>query len=280
MKLLGYCRVSSVGQDKRDTIEKQVYDLQDYCSRNSHELVQIFQEKAVQGATDFDKRPAMNQLIDTLKADPELDGFLVYQMDRFARDVIIQEIFIVDYMKKFPGKKILSIVEGDMATDDPTRVMLRQIVGAVSQWSKSDLKKKMNGGKMRKARGGDWAGGVVPYGYTYKTYKNKNGDKYGEFKINKREADVVKLIFRLSREGWTLKKIADKLTAKKYPVPKSNHKSRKEGGWSHVTVWHILNKTSIYYGKLKYGGIIIEKPELALFNDKADEALKKIMMEV
>lgn len=254
MRFFGYPRVSSIGQDKRDTIEKQIYDLTKFCEHNGHTLVQMFPERAVSGATDFDERPAMIALLDALKASPEaVDGILFFQLDRLARDLIVQEKFIVDFIAAYPDKKIISIMEGDMTDPDPGRVMFRQMIGSLSQYEKSTIRLRITGGKLRKARKGGWNGGAVPYGYRAIE---------GHLSVDTQEASVVRLIFKLRKGGMSLHDIAYHLDSKGIPGPKN--KKKPEGGlWNHGTVYYILNN-KIYQGQAAFNGVVVERPELAL----------------
>jgi DNA invertase Pin-like site-specific DNA recombinase len=54
----------------------------------------------------------------------------------------------------------------DMASNegDPTRVLIRQILGAVAQWEKSVIVAKLKAGADKKRRETGRCGGVVPYG--------------------------------------------------------------------------------------------------------------------
>jgi DNA invertase Pin-like site-specific DNA recombinase len=68
------------------------------------------------------------------------------------------------------GIKVFAADQGnliDMASDggDPTRVLIRQIMGALAQWEKSVLVKKLRAAKDRMKAEGKYAEGNKPFGH-------------------------------------------------------------------------------------------------------------------
>ena len=64
------------------------------------------------------------------------------------RDPMVQEAAIADLHKH--GFNLISAAEPDLMAQDPTRVMMRQLMGAVSQYEKSQIVVKLRGARMRK----------------------------------------------------------------------------------------------------------------------------------
>ena len=50
--------------------------------------------------------------------------------------------------------------------DDPTRTLIRQVLGAVAQFERGQIRLRLRNGRRRKIRDHGWAGGVEPYGWT------------------------------------------------------------------------------------------------------------------
>lgn len=233
MKLLGYARVSSQGQAVRDTIEKQVYDIEECCKTNGHTLLAMFKEEAVSGTTDLDDRPKFIELMDRLEnGNGDADGIIMYSLDRFARNSLVQEKFIVDFEKNYPTKKILTVVSGEVTGDDPERVLQRQILAAISQYERSNIARRLKGGKLRNIRNGKWNGGFVPLGFTLKK---------GKLIRDEQSMKLVNDIFKMrNKQGMSYRKIADELTNAKIPVPTPKTGRRKWRDWSFSTVRNIL----------------------------------------
>ena len=87
---------------------------------------------------------------------------LVERLDRLARDLMIQETIIGDLRKR--GIELISVDEPDLLQDDPTRKLLRQMVGAIAEYEKTMIVLKLRGARQRmKARTGRCEG-AKPYG--------------------------------------------------------------------------------------------------------------------
>jgi hypothetical protein len=52
-----------------------------------------------------------------------------------ARDLMVQETIIAD-LRKY-GFDLVSVAEPDLMANDPTRVLMRQLMGAVAQYGKA-----------------------------------------------------------------------------------------------------------------------------------------------
>ena len=61
---------------------------------------------------------------------------LIEKVDRLARDLMIQETIINDLQKK--GFDLISVVEGDdLLSGDPTRKLVRQVLGAIAEYDET-----------------------------------------------------------------------------------------------------------------------------------------------
>jgi DNA invertase Pin-like site-specific DNA recombinase len=72
---------------------------------------------------------------------------LVERLDRLARDLMIQESIIAD-MKRH-GFEIVRVAEPDLCSDDPSRTLMRQILGAFSQYERAMIVQKLRGARQR-----------------------------------------------------------------------------------------------------------------------------------
>jgi len=92
----------------------------------------------------------------------------------------------------------------DMDTDDPTKVLIRQIIGAVSQYERAVIRGRMVAGKAAKREKGGYLGGTVPYGFRLEE---------GQVVPHEDEQAVVALVGRLRASGASLREIATQLDA-------------------------------------------------------------------
>ena len=114
------------------------------------------------GTVENMDRPAWRDLMATLHSNG-VRTILIERLDRLARDLMVQEAAIADLRKN--GFTLISAAEPDLMANDPTRVLMRQLLGAVAQYDKSQIVAKLRGARMRKRAKEGRCEGRKPYGY-------------------------------------------------------------------------------------------------------------------
>lgn len=102
--------------------------------------MKVFREKGVSGTKDLENRPAFIEMLTALHGDG-VDLVLVERLDRLARDLMIQETIIGD-LRKY-GFELISVHEPDLLKDDPTRTLIRQIMGAIAEYERKIIVSKL-----------------------------------------------------------------------------------------------------------------------------------------
>ncbi len=155
VEAVGYLRVSGTSQIKGDGFTRQEKAIRKYAKANKIKITKIYKEKAVKG--DTYTRPAFTDMLLDLE-EQESKIVLIEKLDRFARDLMIQEQIVFDMQKR--NLKLISALEGpDLLKDDPTRILIRQIMGAFSQYEKAMIIQKLRGARQRiKAKTGKCEG--------------------------------------------------------------------------------------------------------------------------
>lgn len=149
---LAYLRTSSatnVGEDK-DSEKRQLAAIEAYARRAGYEIVlPAYYDAAVSGADPIEGRSGFAQLLERLRERPEIRVILVESAHRFARDLIVQE---TGYrMLRERGIELIPVDSPQhFAEETPTAVMVRQILGAVSQFEKAMLVSRLRGARDRK----------------------------------------------------------------------------------------------------------------------------------
>jgi DNA invertase Pin-like site-specific DNA recombinase len=95
-------------------------------------------------------------------------GIVVYRLDRLARDLIIQEQLLAEVRRMGGEVFSTSAAEAGYLTDDPddpSRKLIRQVLGAVSEYERSMISLRLRTGRRRKAEKGGFAYGSPHYGY-------------------------------------------------------------------------------------------------------------------
>ncbi len=147
---VAYFRTSSaanVGADK-DSERRQREAVQAYAKARGLEIVQEFYDPAVSGADPIDARPAFTALMAFCgNGGPKI--VLVETASRFARDLVVQ--LTGHALMKQAGVELIPVDAPNHFTDPtPTAELVRQILGAVSQFEKANLVAKLKHARDRK----------------------------------------------------------------------------------------------------------------------------------
>ena len=92
---------------------------------------------------------------------------MVPRLDRLARDLIVQETVLAE-IRRIGGEVFsTSPAEASYLTDDPddpSRKLIRQVLGAVSEYERSMVVLRLRNGRRRKAQMGGYASGAPAFG--------------------------------------------------------------------------------------------------------------------
>jgi DNA invertase Pin-like site-specific DNA recombinase len=213
-KAFAYLRVSGRGQIDGDGFTRQIEAIKRYAAAHDIKIVRIFREEGVSGAKDLENRPAFVEMMTALHANGT-KAVLVEKLDRLARDLMIQESIIADLGKH--GFDLVSVMEPDLCSDDPTRTLMRQMMGAFSQYEKSMIVIKLRGARARCRAKNGRCEGRKPFGYF-------DGEQV-----------VVERAKALRAEGLGFDRIAERLNAE-------GIKPRTGARWWGRTVNNILER--------------------------------------
>lgn len=211
-KAFAYLRVSGKGQVEGDGFPRQLEAIKKYAAANDIKIAKVYREEGVSGTTDWIDRPAFSEMMTALLANGTRT-VLVERLDRLARDLMVQESIIADFKRK--GLSIISVAEPDLCSDDPSRVLMRQLLGAFFQYEKSMIVLKLRGARVRKRATDGHCEGRKPY-----------GERPGE-------AKVIEQIQSLRDAGMAMDTIAETLNT-------AGTKPRKGSQWYGSSVRNVL----------------------------------------
>jgi DNA invertase Pin-like site-specific DNA recombinase len=150
IKAVAYYRTSSagnVGADK-DSEKRQREAVQAYARAHGHEIIKEYYDAAVSGSDPIDQRDGFCAMISYMLGNGA-QVILIENASRFARDLVVQ--LTGHDLLKAQGITLLPVDAPDYFTDEtPTAVMVRQILGAVSQFEKTSLVQKLRQARERK----------------------------------------------------------------------------------------------------------------------------------
>jgi DNA invertase Pin-like site-specific DNA recombinase len=142
-KAVAYYRTSSaanVGDDK-DSLRRQQEAVRSYAKKAKIEIVAEFYDAAVRGGDAIDQRPGFKDLLARIEGNG-VGVVLVEDVNRFARDLVVQ---LTGHARlKQMGVDLIPANAPDHFTDEtPTAVLVRQVLGAISQFEKAQLVTKL-----------------------------------------------------------------------------------------------------------------------------------------
>jgi DNA invertase Pin-like site-specific DNA recombinase len=157
---VAYLRTSSaanVGADK-DSETRQRLAIEAYAAAAGYRVVAAFYDEAVSGADAIASRKGFTAMMERVAQDG-VKTIIVETASRLARDLMVQEVAYA--MLRDQGIALVAADSPDSFLDDgPTATLIRQVLGAVSQFEKAMLVGKLKGARDRKrAEGGAKADG-------------------------------------------------------------------------------------------------------------------------
>ena len=149
-KAIAYIRTSSaanVGADK-DSAQRQRAAIAAFAKLAGFDLVAEFNDEAVSGADAIESRPGFAALLDRIEGNG-VSNVIVEDASRFARHVLTQEMGLIALQQR--GVRVFTGNGDDLTeTDDPSKVMMRQVAAAFSQFEKARLVSKLAAARKRK----------------------------------------------------------------------------------------------------------------------------------
>ena len=202
---IAYLRTSSaanVGNDK-DSEKRQRIAIQGYAKANRIEIIAEYYDAAVKGADRIDERAGFAELLAHI-ASNGVRTILVETASRFARDLIVQE---TGYQKlKGLGIELIAVDSPEsFLADGPTANLIRQVLGAVSEFEKAMLVAKLKGARER--------------------IRAKKGKCEGRKSYAERGPEGLKLIeeAKALNDGRSLRAIASALAEQGFVTPSGKH---------------------------------------------------------
>jgi DNA invertase Pin-like site-specific DNA recombinase len=256
-----YCRLSREDADKlkkgddSESIQNQKLLLMDYTMEHNMQIYKIYSDDDYSG-TDKD-RPEWGKMLKDAE-NGEFNVVICKTQSRFTREMEMVEKYIHGAFVEW-GIRFIGVVD-NVDTNIKGNKKSRQINGLVNEWYLEDLSENIKSVFRKKMEDGQFLGAFAPYGY-----KKDPCDRH-KMIIDEETAKVVKQIFDLYIEGYSIKRISYILTESQIPTPtaykqslgysyknpNSDSASSRLGVWGTTTVRSILKNTT-YIGVLTQG---------------------------
>jgi DNA invertase Pin-like site-specific DNA recombinase len=243
-----YLRYSSDKQ-REASIEDQERVCRAYLERNGGHYREglVFRDRGQNGA-GADRKGFAALMAALLAKPPMIDAIICEDVSRVSRD-------LADAATLFRQLQYLRVpligVSDVINTADPSAKVSYTVRSLVADLYLDDLKAKTKRGLEGRFRKGHNTGGLA-FGYQSTPVKNADGEVIGhEIGIHEAQAEVVRRIFSLYLEGFSLAGIAKLLNAEAIPPARAKMKYRHKG-WCDGTVRAML-RNERYAGVWKFG---------------------------
>lgn len=200
LRVAAYCRVSTEQEEQQNSYQVQIDYYTDLINKNKEwELAGIFADEGISG-TQTKKRTEFNKMIRLCKKR-KIDLVLCKSISRFARNTVDT----LEYVRQLKDLGIGVIFEKEnINTLTMTSEFMIALYGSFAQAESESISKNVSWGVEKAFRDGK-----VRYNYK-QLYGYRKGED-GKPEIISEEAKVVKLIYELYLDGYTLRKISQYL---------------------------------------------------------------------
>ena len=250
-KAVVYARYSSDRQNEQ-SIAGQVDVCTEWAKNNDIQILRIYHDEALTGKTD--KRPDFQRMIKDAKSG-KFDYIIVYKLDRFARNRYDSAIYKAQ-LKKY-NVRILSAMEN--IADGPEGIILESVLEGMAEYYSANLAQNVLRGMHQRAELAKYLGGTIPLGYKIDADKN--------YVIDENTAFIVKRIYKMYADGFTIKEICQELN-------RAGHKTSTGKDFTYNSLHRILTNPK-YIGRYEYLGVVLENAVPRIIDDATFEKVQK-----
>ena len=234
-----YARYSS-DQQRAASIEDQFRVCRERADREGWKIAGAYKDSAVSGSSVI-LRPGVQALLEDAGRG-QLDVVLAEALDRVSRDQA--DVAVLYKHLRFAGVGIVTLAEGEI---NELHVGLK---GTMNALFLKDLAAKTHRGQRGRVEAGK-AGGSLGYGYDVVKALDVAGEPIrGERRINEKQAEIVRRIFREFANGASPRAIARRLNDEGIPGPRGKR-------WSENTLrGHAKRGTGLLNNELYVGRLV------------------------
>jgi len=144
-------------EEKSESCETQKALCEEYCRKRNYPVIG-YHEDPIKSGNDED-RPGLWAAIDQLAPGVVL---VAWRYDRLARSVYLQEII---FRAAKNAESRVEVVNGNVYSDKPEDVMLRQIVASFNEYDRKVTAARIRHAMIQHMKNGRKIGGTPPYGW-------------------------------------------------------------------------------------------------------------------
>ena len=259
-KVAFYTRISTDESHQKYSLGAQKDRLEAYCHSQYGEdwrLTKVYTD--AESGTHLNRPGLQGMLADAQSRS--FDTLLVFRVDRLSRKV--RELaLLVDELTKH-GITLRSITE-PFDTANAAGKMMLQMLGVFAEFEHATIVERTKVGMEKKAKGGTFVGGVVPYGYRLEAERG--------LVVDTDEAAVVKKMFDM----YTVERLGSQSVSKKLNAAGERKRSGKL--WDRRVILHIL-QNQVYTGKLVWRGVTHNGTHKAIIPTQHFDRAQRVLQE-
>lgn len=205
LRVAAYCRVSTEQEEQQNSYQVQIAYYTDLINKKKEwTLAGIFADEGISG-TQTKKRTEFNRMIRMCK-NKKIDLVITKSISRFARNTVD----CLEYVRQLKNLGIGVIFEKEnINTLTMTSEFMIALYGSFAQAESESISKNVSWGKEKAYREGK-----VSFQYKYLLGYKKGAD--GKPEIVPEEAEIVRLIYTLFLDGYSLSNIKKVLESKEF----------------------------------------------------------------
>jgi DNA invertase Pin-like site-specific DNA recombinase len=166
VKVVVYVRVSTGKQVEEGLgLVDQEHTCRAWARQHGHQVLAVFRDEGVSGTKELEHRLGLAEALAAVK-DGRAGAIVVYRLDRLARDLVLQEQLLAEVWR---SGELFSTAGGEAKLhddpEDPSRRLIRQVLGAVSEYERAMIALRLRRGRAAKAARGGFAYGSPAFGH-------------------------------------------------------------------------------------------------------------------
>ena len=216
---VAYLRVSRESQVSSGLgLAAQKEQIREYAKRQGLRIRKYFTDAGVSGAKGVEDRPALNEMLTSLK---DGETVLVFKRDRISRDAFLS-MWVERKVNKINAR--IESVSGEGNGDSPADEMMRRIIDAFSQYEREQIRTRTKVALAKSTK----ALGQTPYGF-----QRVNG----KFVKCPETYPIRERIIKERSEGKSYNSIATQLN-------KDGIKTLRGKKWQHIQIMNIWSHST------------------------------------
>ncbi|MEE5994663.1 MAG: recombinase family protein, partial [Oscillospiraceae bacterium] len=222
-KVCAYARVSTDSEEQLTSYEAQVSYYTEYIKKHDNwEFIKVYADEGISGCSTKGRIGFLKMVEDALAG--KINLIITKSVSRFARNTVDS----LSTIRKLKEHNVECYFEKEnIWSFDPKCELLLSIIASISQEESRSISENVTWGHRKRMADGKVS---VPFS----RFLGYDRGEDGNLVINEKEAEIVRLIYRLFLEGLTPYSIARHLTEKGIPTPAGKTK------WTDSTVKSIL----------------------------------------